>query len=485
MIYVVINSKYASHIAYILYLLDIDCTVFTNVEPNFENLIDDHEHIEYYQQVTDNLNRETKFFLPFPVIAYQSCNVVVNGTSTSVDKHLSATGNLHEVEYELFEYLQSRGDIPNEEVFTDELLPNKTFIEWSFQRFFRRNALIDEITFHRMNIITHRINVVAWLLIIRFCEEGMLNGLHQEIYNLIRVKKYLIPRIPNIAVIMHGYVRNYDERLVSSHSKFLVDNPYIDIFIHAWSDIGHKYERQLEKLNPVDIINKYNPKALKLDNVWERLKSQFSLVGKLYPILLKNNQDKADATQYVNATLFSIRTAFGLIEIYETQHNFQYNGIIKWNFDTDVTAMNIEGIWKDIQTDILWFRCGCTECDKESLIPFPIKKHDDHKNDIDTSWYYGPRYYMGKALKLHEEAFLIAEEHHLMNVTNVVNVPHKQHLDFIYIYDDKHINYNKDTAIVCYHPHTLMKIYLKNFFCKTCKNLQGEIIKPAVFSNNI
>jgi hypothetical protein len=389
------------------------------------------------------------------------------------------------VEKGLLDNLKNLGLVQYNDVFEDEMIPQINLIGWCIQRFYSRISHQDELAYHSMNVVAHKINVVAWLLIIKLCEEGLSNGLHQDLYDFIRSKKYVIPNAPNIAVILHGYARNYAERINTSHTRYLVNNPYFDIFIHAWTDLGHKYERQLEKVNPVDLISKYNPKGLKLDPIWDKLKSQFSLIGKLYPIFLKNSQDKADASQYVNASLYSIKAAYTLMQTYETQHNFIYNGILKWNFDTDVTFIDMYGMWTDMNKDVIWFRDGCSECDKESLIPYAIKKHAKHRNDIDTSWFYGERFYMAKALSLYDDAFDIADKYQSTNIENISNVPHKQQLDFIYIYDDKHINYNNNTRILCYHPHTLMTEHLKNFFCKTTKNLQGEIVQPAVFFNNL
>jgi len=489
MITLYVNNKYAAHIAFCLYLLDIDFIVYTDTVITSSSLINDIELQSYYSNVITNLNRETKFYLPYPVIAYYQANIlnIVAGTSpTEPDISLVGYNSIYAIENALYNSMKSIGTIPNSlEIYTVELLPHNTFISWTVNRFFNRIPGEPEIAFHNMNNVAHKINIVAWILIIRFCDEGTFFGLNQEIKDYIRVQKYVIPGIPNIAVILHGYSRNYVERCMTSHTKYLVNNPYFDIFIHTWSDIGHKYERQLLKIDSNDIITKYNPRGLKVDQIWDKLKPEFSLVGKLYPIFLKNDQDKADASQYVNAGLYSIRMAINLIELFENQNGFTYNGILKWNFDTDITYIDMFGLWEDIQQDIIWFRQGCKECDKESLIPHPIKRHPNHKNDLDSAWYYGNRFFMAKALKLYDDAFKIAEEFQPQNILNISNVPHKQQLDFIYVFNDMQINFDINTKIVCFHPHTLMKEYLQNFFCKTTKNIAGDIIKPAVFNNNL
>jgi hypothetical protein len=484
MINLVVNNKYAYHIAYILYLLGIPYTLSTTY---IYDIIDDLEYKNYYKKVITNLNRETKFYLDYNFLIYFiKNNLNINQNNNNNNIILTESSSIITIEQELYKELKNHNIIPEDiQIYTNELLPRETFISWSIFKFYNRDLVKDELDFHNQNTVAHKINIVTWLLIIRFCNEGISLNLPDDIINLIKTKKYFIPGCPNIAIILHSHARHFTERYIVSHRQYLVDNPYFDIFIHIWSDIGHKYEMQLLKINPVDILNRYNPKSLNIENVWDKYKSEFSLVGKFYPIFLKNSQDKADASQYVNANLYSVRHAYKLLEIYESNNNFIYNGIIKWNFDTDITYLDMKLIWDDMQEDILWFKKGCSLCDHENLIPNPVKRHVNHKNDLDTSWYYGNRYYMGKALKLSENAFDIANSYQVDNILNMVNVPYRHILDFVYIYEDVQLSFNINTKIVCYHPHTLMKEYLKNFYCKTCLHINGEIIKPAVFNNNL
>jgi len=473
MITVKVNNKYAYHIAFCLYMIKSNYIVYT--DQNYDILYDP-DYIYYYSKVIQTLSDETNFFLPYGLIVYimkHKLNVIISPNISNIilnkPECCHCGEDLIDIEKELYSQLNFNPINP------------KININWAVQLYYNRAATNKEIAFYNMKVVSKQMNVITLLLILRFHTEGVNLGLDQYFIDNILESKYTNPGIPNIDVILSGYTRNYIERSVS-HIKFLVNNPYIDIFMHVWTDLGHKYESKLEKINSADLIAKYKPKKFASEFVWDKLKPDFSLVGKLNPIFLDNSQDKADATQYVNANLYSIKKTYELLDLYESVNHFEYNGIIKWNFDTDVSSLNMMEFWGDICKPSLYFRKGCVLCDHDH------NHANSHKNNLDTSWYYGNRELMGQALSLYDHAFTIAQANQIKNMQNLENVAYFQELDFVYLYKPIESEFNINTAILCYHPHFLMKYHLSNtnfIKCKTAKYISGNIIHQAVFGNNL
>jgi hypothetical protein len=481
MITVTVNNKYAYHIAFCLYMIKANYVVYT--DQNYD-ILEDHDYICYYNKVIQTLSNETNFFLPYGLIVYimkHKLNVLItpNIGDIILDKHdcCKCGQSLIDIEKELYKKLHTQYMFFNINVFPTNI------INWAVQLYYNRAATNKEIAFYNMKVASIKMNIMTLLLILRFHTEGVNLGLDQYFIDNILESKYTNPGIPNIAVIFSGYTRNYIERSVS-HINFLVNNPYIDIFMHVWTDLGHKYESKLEKINPADLIAKYKPKEFASEFVWNKLKPDFSLIGKLNPIFLDNSQDKADATQYVNANLYSIKKTYELIQLYESVNHFEYNGIIKWNFDTDVSSLNMMEFWEDICKPSLYFRKGCELCDRDKCVNH-ANNLNSHKNNLDTSWYYGNRELMGQALTLYLDAFTIAQTNQIKNMQNLANVEYFQELDFIYLYKPIESQFNLNTIILCYHPHFLMKYHLNLITCKTAKHISGNIIHQAVFGNNL
>lgn len=484
MYYVLCNNKYGLHIAFIAYLLKLECVIVT--DPISNNIMEDPEYSSYYDRLLEDLYRETHMYLTKQFLQYYISGKINFQSPSSlvtveIDLSNSAT-SLILAETDFYQHLVNQNIISSAVVYTNELLPSLVFMEWIYTTYLGRSITPDESAFWHMNCVAHKINIATFIMICIFSQEGRSALLHQPFFDEIKIAKYIIPGpgVPNIAVIYHGYSRHFVERF-ASHNKFILSNPYIDVFIHTWTDRGHKYEFQLEKIDPVQIQSLYQPKGFASEDIWSKLKGEFSLVGKLSPIFLENNQDKGDATQYINAKLYSIKQSFGLLKDYETANGFTYTGIIKLGFDIDITELDMKKIAEDMQTGNIYFKDGCNACDKEVHVP---KSHDDHKNPLDLLWYYGNRVVMEDALNLYDNAHAIAESFQASNIANIANVPHRQRLDFIYVYG-KDVWANIETRIICYTPHRLMREQLKNIKCKTSRAIGAEIIKPAVFENNL
>lgn len=486
MINIFCDNIYACHIAFVCHLLKLDYTIITSNSNKDVDFLTHNEYEPYYKKILQNLKRETGEFITIEFLEHFIKTTLVFSETPNLTATNSITlpsTSLLLCEKDLYQQLVSNNIISSAIIYTNELLPDNQFMTWIFSEYYHRIILTEEKAFWYMNNIAHKINVVAFILICCFSKEGKFASNHIPYYNYIKTSKYSVPGIPNIAVLFHSFTRFYEERY-NSHKKYLLDSPYIDVFIHTWTDKGVKYEFHLEKINEGVVQSAYNPKGFKTEYIWDKLKPEFSLVGKLYPIFLEIDQDKADATQYINANLYSINQAFELIKIYETNNGFLYDGIIKLSFDLELSALDIEQIYKDIQEDVLYSPKGCKRCEYEKCLP---RNHPDHINNLDITWYYGNRTVMEDALNLYNNAQHIALMYHLSNIDNINNVAHRQNLDFIYIFKKEFNEVYTDinTRIVCYTIQRLMKEHMVDYSCKTAKTIGYEIIKPAVFFENI
>jgi hypothetical protein len=485
MYYIQCNNKYALHIGFICYLLKLDVVIITDSSNIALDMKNDVEYRTYYQKVLDILYKESNMYMCLEFVQYYilgNCNFE-SQTSSTISFSITQS-SLTLSESELYENLISLNIISDANIYTNEILPRPTFMNWIYTNYLQRSITQPEISFWQMNCVAHKVNVCCFILICIFKKEGMMLSLHVPFYNAIKEAKYIVSGIPNIAVIFHSYSRYYLERY-NSHHKYIVDNPYFDIFIHTWNDRGHKYEFQLEKINASGIQMLYKTKNFATEDIWSKLKPTFTLVGKMYPIFLQNDQDKGDATQYINAKLYSIQQAFNLMKAYEIANGFSYTGVIKLGFDLNITAIDMKKIVDDIKKNYIYFRDGCSTCDKE-IHDIP-KNHSDHTDPLDLTWYYGNRSVMEIALNLYDNAFSIAQSFQARNIANISNVAHRQRLDFVYVYKPEINNVWTiiNRQIFCYVPQRLMREQLKNYRCKTSKAIGCEILKPAVFENNL
>lgn len=483
MYYILCNNKYSIHIAFAAYLLQLDCIIVADPMYTTMEITQDIEYTSYYDKLLANLYRETHMYLTKEFLQYYISRKSIfesPAVETVVTIDLTNFDSLIATENALYAQLLNQNIIPSAEVYTNELLPSVSFMEWIFMTYFGRSISLSEEAFWNMNCVDHKINITSFIMICIFSQEGKGLFLHQPFFDEIKISKYHISGVPNIAVIYHGYPRYFLERFYS-HDKFIISNPYIDVFIHCWNDQGHKYEFQLQKIDPSQLQSLYQCKGFATEDIWSKLKDEFSLIGKLYPIFLENDQDKGDATQYINAKLYSIQQSFKLVKEYETANNCTYTGIIKLGFDIDITDLDMKQVAEDMMTGNIYFKGGCDKCNKEIHIP---KSHQEHTNPLDLLWYYGNRIVIENALNLYDTSHIIAETYQPSNMVNINNVPHRQRLDFIYVYG-KDVWADIGTRIICYTPHRLMREQLKNIKCKTSRSIGAEIINPAVFENNL
>ena len=361
---------------------------------------------------------------------------------------------------------------------------NPNTIEWTLRLLFNRNYSPLEMNYHIINNKNKNITMFEWFLILYLCPESYY--IHDNFWKKIDNTNL---KSLKLAVIFCGHVRSYNKTVLSKNR--LINNPNIDIFIHTWDDFGYKNNNNNnnnEWLDPdsglVDIQSikvNYQPKKIKIENNKSVLNT-LSFINKINPIFLFASQARDDASKYINSQLYSIYQAYKLVEEYEQEKGFKYDGILKLRFDFNIKHINLENIFTQItQKSTLWFAhanlcChahhggggGCLSCDNNI-------EHSDHTNDICDILFYGDRECSGKAceLFLHGENILKTNTEKNINILKMHPYIHHEIIDnYVYIYDCNDI----ENKFLCYYPEALLRRYLKAVRCLSSLEISGEVI---------
>ena len=359
-------------------------------------------------------------------------------------------------------------------------------------------------------IITEKINYFSFVMILNFNKEARQIGLHIEFINLFKDIKYKLSglKIPIIGIIMCGHSREF-ALYITTHKVF-IENIYIDIFIHTWNKQGpRRITNDKELTNIVLLINTYKPRKILIEELELKI-HEFSLLGQDNLLFFKHDQEKDDASFYVNANLYSLYKASLLLKEYELEKGFTYNGILKMPFDYEIKQFTFSQIYKDIINDKnhLYLPLGCNICTMEVEWPYlfkdkypggPESPHAIHMNDIEVYWMYGKREIMLKACELYLYSFAIANDVLDENIAAYVNnLSHRKFREFVYIlghdYIEKNIYEinNLPVRVWGFYLQNLYRIYMKDFMCigtnydNLCNCKSKKIIKRCVCNcNNI
>ena len=352
-------------------------------------------------------------------------------------------------------------------------------IEWSIRLVLNRSYTPVEMKYHITNNKKKNINMPEWLLILYLCPESS-SIMSEALFESIKQ--------PKLAVIFCGHVRSYKYTIQSQ--KILINNPNIDVFIHTWDDYGYKNDRRTIKnqwlnahsglIDPESIKLHYQPKKIKIENN-KSVSASLSLIDKINPIFLFAYQARDDASKYINSQLYSIYQAYKLVEEYEQEQGFKYDGILKLRFDFNIKNINIPNVFRQISQDsTLWFAhpklCGhghhgggggCVSCDNNI-------EHTDHTNDICDILFYGCRESAAKTCELFLHSENILRTHIESNKCMLQKYPKTRHQiidNFIYIetFDDI------ENKFVCYYPEGLLRRHLKDTRCLSSREISGNI----------
>jgi hypothetical protein len=460
MIYIEVPTAYAHHIAFLTKCMNLRNV---NIVRPPDNFILTSEIIEYYKTY-DQITDLTGFLENNAVFAPINSNIT----------HSIQGNDISHVEITFLQYLHSLKIIPATTSFGIDKSITREFINWSIESLFHRKAQSGELLHHTNKAIYYKQTILGWLIELFFCQEA--NPLFRPIKN----------KNPRLAILLCGYVRNYKN--VIAHQRKLLDYPFVDVFIHTWDDHGFKNHGSLinkewikpnnPKIDLDNIHDTYHPVKVKVENNQQVLPT-LSLRGKVSPIFVFHGQAKDDCSRYINSQLYSIYEAYKLMEEYENENNFKYDGIIKLRFDFLLGHVDIVNILNDIEKDAVWFPHarynhhghhggggGCISCDRS--IP-----HDDHTNDVCDVWFYGKRNSAQKACETFLHGERIMKENHTTNLQKYKSTRHIEdtNQDIVYIVNFQDIEKN----IVCFYPERLLRENLKGIKCLSSMNLRGGI----------
>ncbi len=514
-----INSLYACHIAYLAYLFKIPNV---NIISSNSNKIFDFEtsgYKSYYKRMIDKQYEDTQFYLQdvglFEWFIKNQFTFYASEPTPGITITITNNSSLLDAQTDFFNQLEINNIINDLNLYESNYTFDgyKRVIKWTIETILNRTATVSEQDYYYLHnglglynpIHDDKfINLFTFMHILYFGTEGRSLNLHLPWITVFKANKFQMNlTIPRVAMIFSGHSRNYTDFLASY--KKIIDNPFIDIFIHTWIHQGPRYEYVNTEIIQSQLSTDFNATDILVED--ESLKKYiFSLKGKITPIFLVWAQQGDDATRYVNSKLYSTWKAFTLIEQYEQANNILYDGIIKLNFNLEVTTFDFENIVKDITKNPLNIyknalyvpethpepfkhpkTGGCILCKKEAEYPLfnYIPNHPYHLNDICTTWFYGRRDIVKKACELYLTAETILNNYHSSNIANYVNVPHKVYREFIYIqfpehYQGKIYNVNngitsENRTVTCFYPERLMREHMKTNTCISSNRIIGNL----------
>lgn len=491
MLNIFIDNIYACHIAFFSSLLKLDYSIITpsvNLTFDFYNT----DYFAYYNNMLNILNKETNTYLEVAFFDYYLKNklniyttVQTIGTNIYIPNTPFLFNNIHDlfiknlpqIEQAEYHFRQLLG--LNLQFYAIDRIINQQIISWTIQNMYNRIPSEKEILYHYYHNYNKSgtmsdtdsdddlpndidsIDLFSWLIILYFCPEGRSFNYHIPFFTLIREIRSIF-KIPITALLLSGFTDDFMTHY-ESHKVF-IDNPYIDIFIHTWTKMGPRYTYHTESSDISTLTTLYKPVKIQVE---ELNTYAFSLVGKIEHIFLKECQEHDDATRYINPRLYSLYKSYLLMQSY----NQIYQGIIKLNFNLELTTLDYKTICEDYIKQALYVNCHtCKRCTFENLVSH-TKQHDIHLNDISMDWFYGNITVAGLACQLYINAFDIYKIYYINNLNLYKLLPYKEYRQFIYILRDTS-NY-----IQYYYEPTLLKHHMQQYWCLIGNGIVGKFNK--------
>jgi len=214
-----------------------------------------------------------------------------------------------------------------------------------------------------------------------------------------------------IALCLSGQPRYVHEGYLNI-KKHILDKFNVDVFVHTWyneNDIGKQFElspnlnynRQC-KLEPTvisDIIELYKP-----IKIAHEIPKSFQTYGSVdYGLCLPNS---------VHSMFYSICKSNELKRIYETEHDFIYDLVIRCRFDVEINSFSIEDV-----DDSVYYVSGEIHRSCQLNVPndqfcisssFNMDLYSNLYNKLDEYYINGFKLFVGEQLL----------KHHLIEVNN-------------------------------------------------------------------
>ena len=140
---------------------------------------------------------------------------------------------------------------------------------------------------------------------------------------------------PKIGILLTGHIRK--KNILRGFVNFLSKYDY-DVFIHTWDTIGVKGEEM--NLNSKESYNEVVSEIHQIPNVIEYVIEN----NKKYIETLENITgyfNFSSPEKFIKSQLYSVNSAFKLLEEHSRESNINYDVIFKFRFDNDIISFNL------------------------------------------------------------------------------------------------------------------------------------------------
>lgn len=291
-----------------------------------------------------------------------------------------------------------------------------------------------------------------------------------------------------IAFLLTGHIR---KNTILNGINILCDKYDYDIFIHTWDNFGIKgTETSLDVETNYEAvfneINKYkNLKGYEIENNKKWISSQE---------VIKNYFNYSSPEPFIKSQLYSINTAYKLMERYSTENDVKYDIIFKFRFDCELINFNLfaKTIFDITNNNIIFtpnidckhnhsdYGTSCWACDN-MYYKYNMKRVHifEHTNVICDLFAYGNQNAMKKYCDLYtkydelNDSFLeenlkqyelVNENIKYIDGNYVFDKGDAGHLDSLYYYN-------------CSYPERLLQKFLKDYMLVKSTDVKLQLIR--------
>ena len=290
-----------------------------------------------------------------------------------------------------------------------------------------------------------------------------------------------------IAILLTGHIRK--KNILTGFTKFLSKYNY-DVFIHTWDTIGVKGEET----------------NLNSKTAYDEVVSEIEQIPNVVKYVIENNKEYIDTLEnitgyfnssspekFIKSQLYSVNSAFKLLEEHSQESDVNYDVIFKFRFDNNIKSFDLsKNQIKDIQNNKIIFvpnsDCGhshldngtsCYACDnmyyKHELKNVHIFPHTNVVCDI---FAYGNFDAMKSYCSLYEHYDKLNESFLPDNLKSFeVNNTIAKFTDGNYILKE-HIGHVESLYyFYCSYPERLLQIHLKDYMLVESKSIKVSFIR--------
>lgn len=316
------------------------------------------------------------------------------------------------------------------------------------------------------------------------------NEFEKEISNCVEFKNLQKQGYGNvkIAFLLTGHLR---KNSILSGINSLSSKYDFDTFIHTWDNFGIKgTETSLDAETNYDgifnEINKYkNLKGYKIENNKKWISSQE---------VKKNYFNYSSPEPFIKSQLYSINTAYKLMENHSIENDIKYDIVFKFRFDSELRHFDLfaKTVFDIIDNDIIFtpnidcshehmdYGTSCWACDN-MYYKYNMKKVHifEHTNVICDIFAYGNMKTMKKYCDLYNKYDELNESFLEQNLKQYESINENiEYQDGNYILDkgvDGHLHslyyYN------CSYPERLLQKFLKNYMLVRSEDVRVKLVR--------